>query len=319
MEGDRTKRRCVLKARPRTECAGDSTAETERVALVVVTLRSDADTQRLLDTAARAGYDSAVVVDCGNGSSIIDGQLGSVPMTVSVLRPGGNIGYGPGCNLGARHALEDGARTLVLANPDIKCGSGLLDDLVHRCKVGELAAPVLLRPDGRIFNGGVLSPSSGATAAPPRAEIAWVSTALVAISATDWRIADGFDPRFFIYWDDVDLCTRLIERGCRIKVESDLKVTHIGRGSQRGARGDRFYAFMNCRNRLLYAKKHAKTRRTLIRWVLVSPAYALRVADLGRRRRAGRLWACATGTTAGLRELARHGRWGPPRSLLEPE
>lgn len=286
-----------------------------RVAIVMVTLDSDSSTQMLLDTAERAGYELAVVVDCGR-SSIVEDRPGLKSMAVCVIRPGKNIGYGPGCNLGATHAIQKGASILVFANPDVECDSTTLRELASRCRIGELLAPSLRRPGGRVFCGGVIRPWSGATAAISEGDIAWVSTAMVALAADDWRMVGGFDPRFFIYWDDVDLSTRLVDNGCRLRVDRSLEVTHVGRGSQPGRRGENFYAFLNCRNRLLYARKHVKSPLSACTWMLGSMTYMFLVADMRRRGRTVRAMSCIAGTAIGLADATVRGRWGPPPKLL---
>lgn len=285
-------------------------------ALVVVTLDSDDDTTRLLDVAMSAGYDAAVVVDCGGTSRIDDHLPGFGSMKVSVLRPGSNIGYGPGCDLGASHAIEQGATVLVFANPDINCDAATLSALAFRCKEGELVAPVLRRPDGRVFRGGVLNPSSGATAAKPGDEVTWVSSALAALTTGDWQAVGGFDPRFFIYWDDVDLCTRFISSGGRLSIDERLLVAHRGGGAHRRGRADHFYSFLNCRNRLLYAQKHAESPVELFRWVLGSVRYVALVSDLPRQGSAGRVVACIAGTLVGLVDFLWRGKWGQPPNIL---
>src|ERR671919_2736508 len=60
-----------------------------------------------------------IVVDNG-------GDVGDVP-GVEVIRPGENIGFAAGCNLGARHARGD---VLMFLNPDTVVAPGAISTLV---------------------------------------------------------------------------------------------------------------------------------------------------------------------------------------------
>lgn len=288
--------------------------------MVVVTLRTDGETLRLLVNAQAAAFELAVVVDCGASTPLrnrVDDWSG--PMSVVFVDPGGNIGYGPGGNRGADVALDRGGEILVFANPDVHCDAQALRALAARCRRGRLVVPQVGRPDGRVFLGGRVEAPRGAIAAPAGEPVTWVSTALVAIHADDWRSVGGFDPRFFIYWDDVDLSRRLSEAGCRLVVDRGIAVTHQGRGSRPGADGEAFYCYLNCRNRLLYALKHDRSRRRVLRWVWTSPVYAWHVADVCRDGALRRATASLAGTIAGLWQLAVIREWGPPpRRMMSP-
>ena len=56
-----------------------------------------------------------------------------------------------------------------------------------------------------------------------------------------WRAAAlaevrGFDERFFMYFDDVDICTRATRRGWRIAIATELQATSApGKGNRRSA------------------------------------------------------------------------------------
>ena len=41
-----------------------------------------------------------------------------------------------------------------------------------------------------------------------------------------WEEVGGFDSKFFLYYEDVDLCARATERGWRVRYEPGLAVTH---------------------------------------------------------------------------------------------
>ncbi|MFG2102617.1 glycosyltransferase family 2 protein [Micromonospora echinaurantiaca] len=48
------------------------------------------------------------------------------------------------------------------------------------------------------------------------ADVAWVSGFCMLVRATAFREINGFDPSFFLYFEDVDLCRRLRDAGWRV-------------------------------------------------------------------------------------------------------
>ena len=53
----------------------------------------------------------------------------------------------------------------------------------------------------------------------------------------------GFDERYFLYWEDADLCRRLRARGYTTRYVPDGRVMHIGGRSSQSARGAAIRAF----------------------------------------------------------------------------
>lgn len=56
----------------------------------------------------------------------------------------------------------------------------------------------------------------------------YVSGAAMLIPADDFRSVGGFDERFFMYYEDIDLCRRLNEAGLPVSVDPEFVVEHIG-------------------------------------------------------------------------------------------
>lgn len=66
----------------------------------------------------------------------------------------------------------------------------------------------------------------------------WVSAALVSVDTARLRSVGGFDPAYFLYWEDVDLCRRLAERhgAMSVVVPAVPPAVHAVGGSAKGAR-----------------------------------------------------------------------------------
>ena len=66
--------------------------------------------------------------------------------------------------------------------------------------------------------------------------------------------ARGFDERFFVYLEDVDLSLRIMQNGGRVYYNSDISIIHHGQGTTSSVVGYRLY--LGNQSRLAYAKKH---------------------------------------------------------------
>jgi GT2 family glycosyltransferase len=74
------------------------------------------------------------------------------------------------------------------------------------------------------------------------------------MTASDW-----FDTRFFLYYEDEDLCLRLFNKQMSILLEPGIRVTHINRGSVRGRRPlylEYLRGLHHARSKILFTAKH---------------------------------------------------------------
>jgi len=160
---------------------------------------------------------------------------------VQTIQNGANVGFGTAANIGFR---ESKGEFLLLLNPDVVVGPGavtlLLEAIQARPDVG-IALPQLRNPDGslqyscrRFYTWDALWMRRG----PWRRRLAshpavrrhlmqdWDHASL---SEVDWglgaamlvrrRAVPGpqlFDERFFLYFEDVDLCWRLRRAGWKV-------------------------------------------------------------------------------------------------------
>lgn len=267
-----------------------------------------------------------------------------------VLTPMTNLGFGAGVNLAVAHARSTGADAVVLLNPDAHADDDVLRALVEHCRREPLTmlSPRVLRPDGSVwFAGGQVLVDKGwtiTTGADSSADGGWLSGACLALHSDLWDRVGGFDPDYFLYWEDVDLSWRVAQAGGHLLVRGDLEVVHSVGGTQArreppggaaaqipGPTGSfpfvsdvghagksSTYLSFNCRNRLIFAAKHLG-RRDFLKWAIRSPAYARRVLLRGGRRALvrhpiGSVAAVVSGTVRGLTAAQRLRCTGPRRA-----
>ena len=63
----------------------------------------------------------------------------------------------------------------------------------------------------------------------------WVMGASMLIRREVFDLLHGFDERFFLYWEDADLCRRMRARGYTVRFVPAARVTHAGAASSRTA------------------------------------------------------------------------------------
>ena len=62
-------------------------------------------------------------------------------------------------------------------------------------------------------------------------EVDWVSGACMVVRKEAWADVGGLDDRFFVYWEDVDWCKRMWERGWRVVYFPEANIMHNIGGS----------------------------------------------------------------------------------------
>lgn len=204
-----------------------------------------------LPEACSAPY-SVVLVD--NGSTDGAPERAQEEFGTVLIRSGGNIGYGAAANLGARLAHEP---FLLVSNPDVVLGPGSIDRLLEatqRWPTGGAFGPAIQEPDGSLYPSaralpivahGVghallarIWPRNPWTRSYRLQDLeatervaGWLSGACLLLRRSAFLQVGGFDPRYFMYFEDVDLGDRLGRAGWDSIYVPGARVTHIGSAS----------------------------------------------------------------------------------------
>jgi GT2 family glycosyltransferase len=68
-------------------------------------------------------------------------------------------------------------------------------------------------------------------------DVDWVSGACMMVRRDMLNVVGGFDERYFLYWEDADLCRRLRGRGWSVRYVTNAEVVHQVGQSSRTAHG----------------------------------------------------------------------------------
>ena len=126
-----------------------------------------------------------------------------------------------------------------------------------------------------------------------------------AASRSLWERLDGFDDRYFLYWEDIDLSHRVLELGGSLRVLSDIEAVHDEGGTHRervfGRGKSPTYYYYNIRNRLVFAAIHLDDLE-FGRWLRASKAMAAEVLLEGGRAQFIWPWKALSAARRGLRD-----------------
>nr|WP_157368156.1 glycosyltransferase family 2 protein [Alloactinosynnema sp. L-07] len=223
------------------------------IAVVTVTYSPGETLDRFLVTLDKATSRPVHVILADNGST--DGAPEAAAEThdnVELVRTGGNLGYGAGANRGVA-ALDDSYGWIVISNPDVEWEPGSLDTLLEaadRWPRGGAFGPLITEQTGAVYPSAREIPSLGKgighgvlgkvwpgnpwtkaykqSATDVRERVAgWLSGSCFLIRREAFDSVDGFDSRYFMYFEDVDLGERLGRAGWQNVYVPTAKVMHI--------------------------------------------------------------------------------------------
>ncbi len=230
-----------------------------KFSIVIVNYESWPHTLRCIEALLRTGYESFEVV-------VVDNEGGAAPELPSLSRLRSRLIQNP-ANLGFAHACNQGIAAtdgeyIVLINPDTLVEQNFFDVFesffADNPGVG-IAGPRVIDSYGdlqlsarqdlnfisgllgrtsfltRLFSGSALVkrmfPALGMLGGPT--EVDWVSGACMVIRRRTLEKIGPLDERFFMYFEDADLCRRSREAGWPVYYLPPVEVLHLTGASSR--------------------------------------------------------------------------------------
>jgi hypothetical protein len=164
-------------------------------------------------------------------------RLSSLIPNNEFLQLENNTGYACGNNIGIRIAMGADADYVFIVNPDVRLSPSSIRDYVKIMEADQSISalnPIQLDSAGHIdafFRREVFDRNGYPTPSLPTDNAAsWdVKTlfgAALFIRHQTLEHVGGFDPLYFAYWEEVDLCRRILFHGGRLIVVGASPVTH---------------------------------------------------------------------------------------------
>jgi N-acetylglucosaminyl-diphospho-decaprenol L-rhamnosyltransferase len=281
------------------------------VDVVIVSYRSGGVLRNAVQPLAGQPDLSIFVVDNASGDASL-GSVSDLPVTVKQLDR--NLGFAAGCNVGWRLGS---APYVLFLNPDARtdwASVRRLAAILEREPSIGIVAPLIRNADGDLeysqrrfprpastfaeafFLHRLLpnSPWTGELVRDPdayreRHSVDWVSGACLLVRRDLLERLGGWDERFFMYCEDVDLCRRVRDLGFDVVFAPESVVVHSGGASAPRAELLPVLALSKVR----YARKHAPAARAALErvGVVVSSVTHALASSRGRDTRRGYLRA----------------------------
>lgn len=213
------------------------------LSIIIVTYNSQDEIGRLLASLTKFKPVNSEVIVVDSASS--DGTRKEVEKytDAKLIKSEVNLGYGKASNLGASRSQGE---YLLILNPDTKFIDGSIDRMFSFIKKNSdvgIVAPRLNLPDGRIQSSVSHSPSLvgaikeyifGQSHAfseyvpngTHHTEVEVVYGAAILIKKEVFFKLKGFDDRYFLYFEELDLCRKIRKEGLKIIYFPETQVVH---------------------------------------------------------------------------------------------
>jgi GT2 family glycosyltransferase len=290
-----------------TPAGRDAPAQAPAWQAIVLSWNGREDTLRCLESLTRVEHADLGIICVDNGST--DGSQQAIgerfPQVVQI-EAGANLGYAGGNNLGLRHALESGARWMVLVNNDATVAPDVIEGFERvareRPRAGILAGKVYFaeRPHTIWFAGQRVSELLGYSGRPrgygrpdgPRycrvARTGRAVGALMAISRQAIESVGLLDEELFVYVEDVDWALRTRGAGMEVVFAPEARAWHRVSASSGGEAASTHTLYYGVRNTVtvLERRRPLNPVGTILRRLSILATFSAHAVTRANRREA---------------------------------
>lgn len=263
-----------------------------KVAIVVLSFNSRKYIAKCINSLQRlktSAQTETIIVDAGSSDGSLEFLREEFPSVTLISNPK-NLGYAGGNNLGLRYAIDHGADYVWIVNPDVVVADNALEQALQGFAdpmVGVVGSKVYFakgfefhkdryssKDFGRViwYAGGHYDWQNVATVHhginevdhgqfDETSEVEFATGASLLINSAVLRQAGLIDEKYFLYYEENDLCQRIRRLGWKIRYVPDSVVWHqVGQAAGIGSELADYYT---TRNQLLFGMRWAPWRAKL--------------------------------------------------------
>jgi GT2 family glycosyltransferase len=262
-----------------------------KVSIIILNYKTPDDTIECIESLKKIEYANYSVLIVDNHSN--DGSVSKLKNKypeIQIIENNENLGFAQGNNIAIQKSLESSPEYILLLNNDTLVDKCFLSHLVNELEKNEtavLAGPVILYAEKRdtIWSaGGTISwwrprnigeNESIKSFDFNKTQLSHLSGCCILIKCRYLSETGLFDPGYFLYNEDTDLCLRVKAAGFQLLLVKDSKIWHkVGASSGSGLSAvSKYYG---TRNRFLLLNKHAKLSGKLFFYFALLPLLILK-------------------------------------------
>jgi GT2 family glycosyltransferase len=213
-----------------------------KVAVIILNFNNWQDTINCIKSLGNIDYPNYDIILVDNGST--DNSIEKINFfypQINLIETNKNLGFGGGCNAGIKKALKSDYEYIWLLNNDTIADRQSLKELIKvaqsNSKIG-LVSSVLYEFENpsniQVFGGGYVNCFLGFSMiykkpTEAKGKNIYLTAASLLLNKKALESVGLFDENsFFMYWEDVDLSFRMIQKGWQLEIADKSKVLHKG-------------------------------------------------------------------------------------------
>ena len=208
-----------------------------------------------------------VVVDSGSSDKSIEMLYNEFP-DVHIIEMEDNVGVAAGNNIGIRYCLDHEDEYIMLMNNDIEIAPDMIEIMYRHADNNTIIVPKIYYYDPHNviwFAGGELDWKHGCSVHiglneidkgqyDQKKSISYAPTCSMLLHQSVFQIIVEIDERYFMYFDDTDLCARISQvSDYNIKYVPEAVMWH--KVSSSSGSGSKLKIYYQTRNKLIFINK----------------------------------------------------------------
>lgn len=271
----------------------------KKVAIVILNYKNSKDTIECVESLEKINYKNfeIIIVDNDSRDNSVEILKNRFNGKHIILDSKKNGGFAYGNNVGIKYALKNKADYILLINNDTTVEEDFLDILVETAEKDEKAGVTtglimnyydrnkIWYNGGEIdwnkFYGYHLNERGNLSTLEEEKEITFATGCLMLIKKEVFERVGLLPEEYFMYYEDVDFCAMVKNKGYKIIYNSKSKIYHKVSASS-GEEESPFAIEWNTRNRIKFYKKYKNINKGMKKNIFPIFFYTTRLLKVGK-------------------------------------